>query len=158
MKSRHHTPVVFDDPERFQRRALAQEHGLIEQVAAGARPNAALDYLNKVSVSAAEASALVREAWAKYKTPVDYGIAPLQLPKVAACINAGLPASIGPMLMEAALAAGEPMVPVPAAYGGAPFASQRKSASSVMNYLFPPTMVSRVPPISAAATNATRVQ
>jgi hypothetical protein len=83
-------------------------------------------------------------------------------------INAGLPASIGPMLMEAALAAGEPMVPVPAAYGGAPFASQRKSASSVMNYLFPPTMVSRVPPISAAAftaavaaaaaTNATRVQ
>jgi hypothetical protein len=69
-------------------------------------------------------------------------------------INAGLPASIGPMLMEAALQAGEPVVPVPAAYGGAPIASQRKSASSVMNYLFPPTMVSRVPPISAAAFSA----
>ena len=94
VKSRHHTPVVFDDPERFQRRVLAQEHGVIEQVAASARPNPALDYLNKVSVSAAEASALVREAWAKYKTPIDYGIAPLQLPKVAACINAGLPARL----------------------------------------------------------------
>jgi hypothetical protein len=69
-------------------------------------------------------------------------------------INAGLPASIGPMLMEAALQAGEPVVPVPAAYGGNGIATQRKSASSVMNYLFPPTMVSRVPPISAAAFSA----
>lgn len=94
VKSRVHTPVVFDDPERFQRRVLAQEQGLIEQVQGGSKPNPALDYVNAVSLSAAEASSMVREAWTKYKTPVDYGIASLQLPKVAACINAGLPAQL----------------------------------------------------------------
>lgn len=95
VKSRVHTPVVFDEPERFLRNTLAQERTVIEQVdrAAGSH-NATLDYLNQVQLSAAEASTLVREAWAKYKTPVDYGIVPLQLPKVAACIAAGLPAKL----------------------------------------------------------------
>ena len=93
VKSRIHTPVVFDDPERFQRHTLQPEKALIEQVAP-AGGNAALEYLNQVSTSAAQASALVREAWARYKTPVDYGLVPLQLPKVAACIEAGLPARL----------------------------------------------------------------
>ncbi len=95
VKSRIHTPVVFDEPERFQRLTLAQEHGVIEQVERNAGPaNAALDYLNLVSQSAAQASTLVRDAWARYKTPVDYGLVPLQLPKIAACITAGLPAQL----------------------------------------------------------------
>ena len=34
---------------------------------------------------------LVREAWAKYHSPVDYGITGLDLPKVAALIAAGMP-------------------------------------------------------------------
>jgi len=34
---------------------------------------------------------LVREAWAKYRSPVDYGITGLDLPKVAALIAAGMP-------------------------------------------------------------------
>ena len=38
-----------------------------------------------------DASALVREAWAKYHSPVDYGIIGLDLPKVAALIEAGMP-------------------------------------------------------------------
>ena len=33
----------------------------------------------------------MREAWAKYHSPVDYGIAGLDLPKVAALIEAGMP-------------------------------------------------------------------
>jgi uncharacterized protein (DUF1501 family) len=33
----------------------------------------------------------VREAWAKYRTPVDYGIVSLHLAKVAALIDAGMP-------------------------------------------------------------------
>ncbi len=95
VKGRVHTPVVFDDPERFQRRTLVQEKRVMEAVStAPNQANPTLDYLNQVAVSAAEASSLVRDAWAKYKTPVDYGIAPLQLPKVAACINAGLPARL----------------------------------------------------------------
>ena len=34
---------------------------------------------------------MVREAWARYSSPIDYGIAPVDLPKVAALIAAGLP-------------------------------------------------------------------
>ena len=33
----------------------------------------------------------MREAWAKYHSPVDYGITGLDLPKVAALIDAGMP-------------------------------------------------------------------
>lgn len=94
VKSRIHTPVVFDEPDRFQRRTLLQEKDLIEQINTHATGNHALDFLNVVSHSANEASALVRQAWANYKTPIDYGIAPSQLPKIAACINAGLPAQL----------------------------------------------------------------
>jgi uncharacterized protein (DUF1501 family) len=41
--------------------------------------------------SAKDASVLVREAWAKYRSPVDYGITGLDLPKVVALIDAGMP-------------------------------------------------------------------
>jgi uncharacterized protein (DUF1501 family) len=34
---------------------------------------------------------LIREAWDNYQTPVDYGIVPVDLNKVAACIAADLP-------------------------------------------------------------------
>jgi len=94
VKARVHTPVVFDEPERFQRLTLAQERGVIEAVNSTPTGNPSRDYLDMVARSAAEASALVREAWAAYKSPVDYGLVPLQLPKVAACIAAGLPARI----------------------------------------------------------------
>jgi uncharacterized protein (DUF1501 family) len=94
VKSRVHTPVVFDEPERFQRRTLLQEKNVIERVNTAPTGNASLDFLNSVSHSANEASALVRQAWANYKTPVDYGVLPAQFPKVAACIEAGLPAQL----------------------------------------------------------------
>ena len=41
--------------------------------------------------SARDTSALVRDAWAHYRTPIDYGIVPLDLPKVAALIEARMP-------------------------------------------------------------------
>ena len=58
---------------------------------AAADANASRRYLLDVARSAHDASALVREAWAGYKTPVDYGIVPLDLTKVAALIDAGMP-------------------------------------------------------------------
>jgi len=91
VKSRLHTPVVFDEPDRFQRRTLIQEQGVIEAVDEAPTGNGTLDYLNTVARSANQASSLVRDAWAKYKTPIDYGLVPAQFPKIAACINAGLP-------------------------------------------------------------------
>lgn len=91
VKSRLHTPVVFDDPALFQRSGFLQARKLLDEVAPASPGNASLAYLNQVATSAREASGLVREAWAAYKSPVDYGINPSGLPKVAACIAAGLP-------------------------------------------------------------------
>ncbi len=59
--------------------------------AADGATNPSQKYLLEVARSAKDASALVREAWATYKTPVDYGIVPLDLPKVAALIAANMP-------------------------------------------------------------------
>jgi uncharacterized protein (DUF1501 family) len=94
VNSRVHTPVVFDEPERFQRLALAHEREVLESVATKASGNAARDYLNMVAASANQASTQVREAWRNYRSPVDYGLLPAQLDKVAACISAGLPARL----------------------------------------------------------------
>lgn len=94
VNSRVHTPVVFDEPERFQRLALAREREVLERVAPSGTGNPARDYLNMVAASANEASTRVREAWRNYHSPVDYGLLPAQLDKVAACIGAGLPARL----------------------------------------------------------------
>lgn len=89
--SRVHTPVVFDDPDRFARSAFFQERLLLDDVSVGQEDNPSRRYLEQVAVSARESSVAVRDAWSKYKSPVDYGIVPLGLTKVAACIAAGLP-------------------------------------------------------------------
>ena len=97
VNSRIHTPVVFDNPERFQRSGFMQERAILDHVISEAEAspaefdNPTLGYLNDVARSARSTSALVRRAWANYQTPIDYGIAPMDLPKVAACINHGLP-------------------------------------------------------------------
>ncbi len=90
VQSERHVPVVFDEPERFARKGLRQSRPLLDHPAAGDRENAARTYLDEVAKSAREASQLVRAAWDAYKTPVDYGILSLDLPKVAAMINAGM--------------------------------------------------------------------
>jgi uncharacterized protein (DUF1501 family) len=95
VRSRDHTPVVFNDPVKFARRGFAQEKPLLEHVSIpDGDTNPSRRYLLDVARSAQDASALVREAWARYRTPVDYGIAPFDLPKVAALIDAGMPARL----------------------------------------------------------------
>ncbi len=91
VKSAVHTPVVFDDPERFQRNAMIQSRLAMETIPQQAPRSSAHEFLNSVARSAVESSSLIRRAWADYQTPVDYGIQPIDLPKVAACIEAGLP-------------------------------------------------------------------
>ena len=51
-------------------------------------------FLRAVNQSAQSSSARIQAAWKNYKTQVDYGIAPMDLPKVAACIDAGLPTQL----------------------------------------------------------------
>lgn len=91
VRSRIHTPVVFDEPERFMRSALHPTRALLDDVSVASTDNPSRRFLEQVAVSARESSLAVREAWSNYKTNQDYGIAPLGLPKVAACIAAGLP-------------------------------------------------------------------
>ena len=87
-----HTPVVFNDPERFMRKGDAEERPVFDHVDdAGPQDNASQKFLAGVARSARDASQQVREAWAHYRTPVDYGILPLGLSKVASLIAAGMP-------------------------------------------------------------------
>ena len=95
VRSRGHVPVVFDDPEKFVRKGFHQERPVFDQIAvAGDAASPTQRYLMDVARSAQDASALVRQAWARYKTPVDYGIFPVDLKKVAALIDAGMPTQL----------------------------------------------------------------
>jgi len=89
--ARDHVPVVFDDPEQFGRKGLFQARSLLEAPPLPTSEiNSAQRYLLDVAKSAQQASMQVREACTTYKTPVDYGLVSLDLPKIAALINAGM--------------------------------------------------------------------
>lgn len=90
VKSKVHTPVVFDDPERFQRHRWMTKQTESKQVASAPQSNRNRQFLNAVDLSAQQSSATIREAWRTYRPAADYGIAPMDLPKVAACIKSGL--------------------------------------------------------------------
>jgi uncharacterized protein (DUF1501 family) len=95
VRSRRHVPVVFDDPNKFTRESFSEEREVFASAPASAPvDNPSRRFLLDAARSATDASALVREAWAKYRSPVDYGIAGLDLPKVAALIEAGMPARL----------------------------------------------------------------
>lgn len=92
VRSRRHVPVVFDDPKKFSQEIFYGEREALQPVA-DSRPvdNPSRRFLLDTARSAKDASALVQEAWAKYRSPVDYGIVGLDLPKVTALIEAGMP-------------------------------------------------------------------
>ena len=92
VRSRRHVPVVFDDPNKFTRDSFYDETAVLKAAPdAGKVSNPSRQFLLDTARSAKDASALVQEAWAKYHSPVDYGIVGLDLPKVAALIEAGMP-------------------------------------------------------------------
>ena len=88
VKSAHHTPVVFDDPQRFARNQWMQSGKVPRSDVEDT--NSTRAFLNAVDRGAQVSSARIQEAWSSYESNVDYGIAPMDLPKVAACIDAGL--------------------------------------------------------------------
>ena len=93
VRAQRHIPVVFDDPTSFGRKGLfAEQYALQNAAAADQASNVSQQFLRQVANSAKNASVLVREAWNAYQTPVDYGLVNLDLPKVAALINADFPA------------------------------------------------------------------
>ena len=95
VRSRNHVPVVFDDPAKFRRDGFFQEREMFRHVPDAAESeNQSRRFLIDIARSALDASALVREAWEAYETPIDYGLVPLDLPKVASLIAADLPARL----------------------------------------------------------------
>ena len=92
VRSRRHVPVVFDDPNKFSRESFFDENEVFRATPDNGKvSNPAREFLLDTARSAKSASALVQEAWSKYHSPVDYGIVGLDLPKVAALIEAGMP-------------------------------------------------------------------
>jgi uncharacterized protein (DUF1501 family) len=92
VRSRRHVPVVFDDPNKFSRESFFDENEVFKATPDNGKvSNSAREFLLDTARSAKSASALVQEAWSKYHSPVDYGIVGLDLPKVAALIEAGMP-------------------------------------------------------------------
>ncbi len=92
VRSKLHVPVVFDDPNKFSQESFYDERDILKSApAAEPAANPSRKFLLDAARSAKDASALVQEAWAKYHSPVDYGITGLDLPKVAALIEAGMP-------------------------------------------------------------------
>jgi uncharacterized protein (DUF1501 family) len=95
VRSRGHVPLVFDDPQKFTRTGFAEEAAALKAIAGmGKANNDAQDFMLSVSRSALDAEELVRDAWAKYRTPVDYGLVRFGLERVAALIAADFPTRI----------------------------------------------------------------
>ena len=102
VNARRHVPVVFDDPATFARNALWQQRPVLDAWFAqdhshgsqNASKNPSRAFLREVARGAKDSSNAIRSAWANYSSPIDYGIAPLDLPKVAACIEHELPARL----------------------------------------------------------------
>lgn len=96
VRSRRHSPLVFYDLEGFKRNGVHQQQPLFVRLSdARKTDNASLNFLTSLAQSATESAAFVRQAWADYRTPVDYGVRAaglgLDLRKVAALIHAGMP-------------------------------------------------------------------
>lgn len=89
--AKNHVPVVFDDPKEFGRKGLFNSRPLLDKDRIASNEDSqARRRLLELAKSARQASEKVRSACENYNTPIDYGIAPLDLNKIAALINADM--------------------------------------------------------------------
>ena len=95
VRSRQHSPLVFDDPARFRREGTDDEkHVLAEMSKPRTTTNATLDFLASTAQNATDSSDFVRRASSSYRTTVDYGQGgglAGNLQRVAALIAAEMP-------------------------------------------------------------------
>ena len=97
VRSQKHVPIVFDQPQRFQREGFFAQKSILESVINAnnvMNNNAAQNFLNEIASSANEASSVISEAWSNYSRRVDYGLTPIDLDKIAALIEADVPARL----------------------------------------------------------------
>jgi uncharacterized protein (DUF1501 family) len=95
VRSHDHSPLVFQDPERFRRDGSEEQKQALAALGGPApSSNPALDFLTSTARNAADSSDFVRQATSGYRTPVDYGIGgglATNLQRVAALIKAEMP-------------------------------------------------------------------
>jgi uncharacterized protein (DUF1501 family) len=95
VRSRQHSPLVFDDPGRFRREGTEEEKRALAMLSVPrTTTNATLEFLASTAKNATESSDFVRRASSAYRTPVDYGQGGGlggNLQRVAALIAAGMP-------------------------------------------------------------------
>jgi len=97
VKSQKHVPIVFDQPQRFQREGFFAQKSILESemiTNTVTSNNTAQNFLNEIANSANEASSVISEAWSNYTRRVDYGLTPIDLDKIAALIEADVPARL----------------------------------------------------------------
>ena len=97
VRSQKHVPIVFDEPQRFQREGFFAQKSILESemnTNTVTSNNNAQNFLNEIANSANEASSVISEAWSNYKRRVDYGLTPIDLDKIAALIEADVPARL----------------------------------------------------------------
>ena len=97
VRSQKHVPIVFDQPQRFQREGFFVQKSILESemnTNTVTSNNNAQNFLNEIANSANEASSVISEAWSNYTRRVDYGLTPIDLDKIAALIEADVPARL----------------------------------------------------------------
>jgi uncharacterized protein (DUF1501 family) len=95
VKAERHVPLVFVDPAKFQRGLFAQQTAVVDALGAQQRPvGEAHRYVLEVTKSAAQASAVVREAWSAYTAKANPDLRLLDLNKVVALIEADFPTKL----------------------------------------------------------------
>jgi uncharacterized protein (DUF1501 family) len=95
VKAERHVPLVFVDPESFQREVFAQEKPLLEVLGTHEAPvSDAHRYVLEVTKSAAQASEVVRAAWSRYRGKANPDLRLLDLDKVVALIEADFPTQL----------------------------------------------------------------
>jgi uncharacterized protein (DUF1501 family) len=95
VKAQKHVPLVFVDPAAFKRGLFAQENAVVDTLATQDAPvGTAHRYVLEVTKSAAQASELVRAAWAKYRSKANPDLRLLDLDKVVALIEAQFPTKL----------------------------------------------------------------
>jgi uncharacterized protein (DUF1501 family) len=95
VRSANHVPLVFADPDAFQRGLFAQEKPLVASLGANEAPvGDAHRYVLEVTKSAAQASEAVRAAWSRYRAKASGELRLLDLDKVVALIEADFPTQL----------------------------------------------------------------
>lgn len=93
-----HSPVVFDDPDRFRRQGTADQVEIFKELSRRQEIewNDSLSFVRGIASTAEESSDFIRHACAEYKTMADYGYGEvgIDMKQIVAQIAADSPARI----------------------------------------------------------------